>query len=254
MTKALRDTWLMFQRSFMLSIRNPVWVIIGLIQPVMYLAFFAPLLDRIVAAPGFPTGGALNVFVPGLLLQLGLFGASFVGFGLVAEVRAGVVERMRVSPLTRSAMLLGRALRDVAMLVAQAAILVVLALPFGLRIGVGGALLTLVLLALIGFVMAPMSYAAALWLKNEDALAPFLNMVVVPLFLLSGILLPMSLAPDWLQWIAFFNPLSHTVSALRSIFLGDYGSGELIFGTLLTALMAVASLWVAGRAFGRSQS
>ena len=254
MLKAARDTWLIFQRSLMLTLRNPVWLFIGLLQPILYLAFFAPLLDRIVTAPGFPPGGALNVFVPGLLIQLGLFGASFVGFGLIAEVRAGVVERMRVTPITRTAMLFGRALRDVAMLIAQSTILVVLAIPFGLKIGLGGALLTLFLLALLGLVMAPMSYAAALWLKSEDPLAPFLNMVALPLLLLSGILLPMSLAPDWLQKIATVNPLSHAVNAMRAIFAGNYGDPELYWGLALTAILAALSLWVAGRAFGRSQA
>ena len=58
------------------QLRNPVWVIIGVVQPVFYLILFAPLLEGISRAPGFPQGGAYNVFVPGQLIMLGLFGAS----------------------------------------------------------------------------------------------------------------------------------------------------------------------------------
>ena len=58
---------------------------------------------------------------------------------------------------------------------------------------------SLLLLGLVGLTMASLSYAAALWLKSEDAMAPFLNMVAVPMLLLSGLLLPMSLGPDWLR-------------------------------------------------------
>jgi ABC-2 type transport system permease protein len=254
MLKIARDTWLMFDRSLMLSLRNPLWVFIGLLQPVVYLALFAPLLKKVVAIPGFPPGGAFNVFVPGLLIQLGLFGAAFVGFGLLAEVRAGVIERMRVTPVSRVAMLLGRALRDVLMLLVQAAVLIALAVPFGLTVNAGGVLVALCLLALVGLVMAPLSYAVALWLGSEDALAPFLNMVSLPLLLLSGVLLPMSLAPGWLQTLAKINPLSHAVDAMRALFNANFADGEIYWGVGLMAGLAALSLWVAGRAFGRSQT
>src|SRR5216684_4293949 len=146
-----------------LFLRNPVWVIIGVIQPVFYLILFAPLLESIAKSPGFPSGGAYNVFVPGLLIQLGLFGASGVGFGLIAELRSGVIERMRVTPVSRFALLLGRTLRD---------ILILLALPFGLSIHPLGIGLMLALLALLGLMMTPVSYAVALWLRSEDSFAP----------------------------------------------------------------------------------
>src|ERR1700738_2517918 len=111
--KLARDTWLVFGRYFGLFIHNPAWVVIGVVQPLLYLILFAPLLNSIAKTPGFPTGGAYNVFVPGLLVQLGLFGASGVGFGLIAELRMGVIERLRVTPVSRFALLLGRTLRDI---------------------------------------------------------------------------------------------------------------------------------------------
>src|ERR671930_2344861 len=104
--RTLQETDLIFRRAMRLSLRNPVWVILGLIQPILYLALFGPLLKRVVRAPGFPPGDAWQVFVPGLLVQLGIFGAAFVGFGLLSEMRSGVVERMRVTPASRLALLL----------------------------------------------------------------------------------------------------------------------------------------------------
>src|ERR1700738_5383832 len=91
----VRDTWLVFGRYLWIFLRDPVWVIVGVIQPALYLVLFAPLLESIARMPGFPPGGAYNVFVPGLLIQLGLFGASGVGFSLIAELRAGVFRRFR---------------------------------------------------------------------------------------------------------------------------------------------------------------
>ena len=105
--RTLRDTWLIFQRSVTLTLRNPVWLIMGLLQPILYLLLFGPLLKSIASMPGFPPGGAFNVFVPGILVMTALFSSAFVGFGLCEELREGVVERMRVTPMSRVAMLLG---------------------------------------------------------------------------------------------------------------------------------------------------
>ncbi|MGH2469297.1 MAG: ABC transporter permease, partial [Chloroflexota bacterium] len=111
--KFLRDIWLVFTRYWGLFVGNPVWILIGILQPVLYLLLFAPLLKPLAATTaGFGNGGAYNFFVPGLLIQIGLFSGSGVGFSLIAELRGGVIERLRVTPVSRLALLLGRALRD----------------------------------------------------------------------------------------------------------------------------------------------
>src|ERR1700731_2446890 len=168
--KFVKDTWLMFQRYLFVFLRNPAWVAIGVLQPVLYLVLFAPLLKSLTETRGFPSGGAYNVFVPGLLIQLGLFGASGVGFGLIAELRAGVIERFRVTPVSR----------------------------FGLQPTVSGVFVMLGLVALIGLGMSSLAYAAALALKSEDSYAPLIFTLSLPLLRRSGVLLPLHLAPDCL--------------------------------------------------------
>jgi ABC-2 type transport system permease protein len=252
--KTIRDTWLVFGRYLDLALRNPVWVIIGVIQPILYLVLFAPLLTSVSTLPGFPTGGAYNVFVPGLLIQLGLFGAAFVGFSLIAEIRYGVVERMRVTPVSRLAMLLGRALRDVLILLVQSLLLILLSIPFGLQIHPAGLLVVLGLLALIGLLAASSSYALALWLRSEDALAPFLSTVTLPLLLLSGVLLPLSLAPAWIRAIAAINPLAYAVDAARAIFNDQLGDPSVLRGVAIMAILAVLALITAARSFGNAAS
>src|SRR5688572_14857223 len=128
----LRDTLLVYRRQLRFSLRQPAWVVFTLVQPVMYLVLFGPLLEQVSKTPGFPPGDAWQVFVPGLLVQLSIFGTLYVGFGLIEEIRDGVIDRMRVSPVSRVAMLLGHVLRDATMLLAQAAILTVMGLAFGL--------------------------------------------------------------------------------------------------------------------------
>ncbi len=252
--RIFRDTWLIYERSIRLSLRNPVWIAFGIIQPVLYLLLFGPLLNNIAKMPGFPPGGAFNVFVPGMLVMTALFSSGYVGFGLMDEMREGVIERMRVTPMSRVAMLLGRSLRDVTLLLAQSAVLVLLAIPFGLEINPGGVAVAFGLLALIGLMMSPVSYILALILKSEDALAPVVNGVTVPLLLLSGVMLPMSLAPDWLQTVAKFNPLYHAVAAIRALFNASYGDAEISFGVVLLLVLATVTIAVGARTFSRAAS
>jgi ABC-2 type transport system permease protein len=224
----------------------------GILQPVLYLLLFGPLLTNIAQMPGFPPGGAFNVFVPGILVMTALFGAAFVGFGLCDEMREGVVERMLVTPTSRVAMLMGRSLRDVTLLLAQALILVGLAIPFGLEINLGGMAVAFAMLALIGLMMSPVSYVLALVLKSEDSLAPVVNGLTLPLLLLSGVMLPMSLAPDWLQTVAKFNPLYHAVAAIRALFNANYGDGEIVVGLVVLVVLAVATIALGARTFSRA--
>jgi ABC-2 type transport system permease protein len=226
-------------------------VIFGLMVPIIYLVLFGPLLEGATQNAGTGTS-AFNWFVPGLLIQIAMFGSAFAGFSLVADLRYGVVERMRVTPMSRIAMLLGRSLRDGAILVVQSILLIALAIPFGLAIDPVGVVVVLALLLLMGLVMAPLSYTAALILRSEDALAPVVNGISLPLLLLSGILLPMSLAPDWLRTISDLNPLTHGVNAARALFNGDWANPEIVIGVGIMSVLAVVAVWIASRAFSRA--
>jgi ABC-2 type transport system permease protein len=240
--RTIRDTWLIFERSIVLSLRNPVWVIMGILQPVLYLLLFGPLLTNIAKMPGYPPGGAFNVFVPGILVMTALFSSAFVGFGLCDEMREGVVERMTVTPMSRVAMLVGRSMRDVVLLLGQGLILVGLAIPFGLEINFGGVAIAFAMLALIGFMMSPVSYTLALVLKSEDALAPVVNGLTLPLLLLSGVMLPMSLAPDWLQ----------TLAKINALFNASFGDSEILVGLAVLVVLAVTTITLGARSFARS--
>jgi ABC-2 type transport system permease protein len=241
----VRDTWLVFTRQVTLVLRNPVWLIVGIFQPLCFLLLFGPLLKGITQLGG---GDAYQVFVPGLLIQLAMFGTMFVGFALIAELRAGVIERMRVTPVSRLALLLGRCGRDVLGLLVQSAILVALSLPFGLSVRLGDLALAFALLALIGLLFSSFSYGVALVVRSEDALAPLLNSVTIPLLLLSGILLPLTLGPGWLRAIATWNPFSWAVDAARALFAGHPGDPDVWKALLIVLVLALlASTWSARR-------
>src|SRR5262249_54392624 len=233
---------LIFLRYLRQSLRNPIWVLVGMAQPVMYLALFGPLLQGVAKAPGFPAGDAWQVYVPGLLVQMGMFGSLFVGFGIIGEWRLGVLERLRVTPVSRLALLLGRVMRDALVLLLQSVILVSVGVVLGLRAPLDGVLIGLGFVLLLAVSAASLSYTAGLATKNEGIYAPMLNMVALPLLLLSGILLPMSLAPGWLDFLSNLNPLRHIVEGMRDAFLGDYTTTNVGIGLAVALVLAIVSL------------
>jgi ABC-2 type transport system permease protein len=250
--RVLSDTWFVFQRYFGRTVTNPLYMGVSLAQPVVYLVLFAPLLKSVANVPGFPGGGAYNVFVPGLLVQLGLFSATSGGWSLIAELKAGIVERMRVTPASRTALLLGRTLRDIVMLLLQAGLIVAVAVPFGLSLRLPGVLLAFALMAAIALLMASISYAAALWLKDENTFGAIVFSATLPLMLLSGVLLPISLAPAWLQTVADFNPLLYAVEAQRSLFANHVADVSVLKGFAAIGGIAAITVATAARAFGRA--
>jgi ABC-2 type transport system permease protein len=246
----LRETFIVFRRQLRIALRNPAWVIIGLLQPLLYLALFGPLLEPLAGT--FGADNAYALFVPGLLVQLGLFGALFAGFGLVAEWRAGVIEAERVTPASRTALLFGRVLLNAVQLLVQAIVLVLLGVAFGLRASVGGIVFGIVLTVLLGAACACASNAIGLLTKSEDVLAPLLNSISLPVLLLSGILLPIT-RPKWLETLADFVPTKHVVDAIRSVFTGTFDS-TVWWGTFWAVLVFAVAGWWGTRVFRRENA
>ena len=243
MTTFLRETSIVFRRQIRMNLRQPAWVLIGVMQPVLYLVLFGPLLKPLVGQFGTSSDNAYTFLVPGLLVQLGMFGAFFAGFSLIGEWREGVIEAERVTPAARSALLVGRLSRDVLQLLVQALILVGLGYLMGLRGSVGGIVLGIVITLLVGGACAAASNALALTTKSEDVMAPVINVVMMPILLLSGILLPMTIGADWLQRISDFMPFRYIVDAVRDVFAGEFGASTVIWGTGWALVLFALAMW-----------
>ncbi len=243
-------TWVVFARQMRQLLRNPVWVFFGLTQPILYLVLFGPLLKN-VSGGGLGGEESWNVFVPGLLLQLTIFGAGFAGFGIIQELREGVVDRQRVTLAPRVSLILGRTLSNVVTIGVQGTMLTLVAIPFGLKPSWGGVILSIALIGILALGLAAASYSMGLILGNEDAFAPMIQGISLPLLLLSGVLLPMTLAPAWLQFMSKLNPLSYVVQAERALFHGELLTQPVITGVGMAIGMSLLLGWWATRRFSR---
>ena len=237
----LRESFIVYRRQLRMNLRNPAWVLIGLMQPVLYLFLFGPLLKPMGEQLGYEN--TRTFFVPGMLIQLGMFGAFFAGFGLISEWRDGVIEAERVTPASRTALLMGRLWRDLLQLLVQALVLVGLGYWVGMAAPGRGVVLGVLLTLLVGGACAAASNALALTTKSEDVMAPVINVVMMPVLLLSGILLPMTMGPGWLQRVSDFMPFRWITDAVRGSFLGDFGTSALLWGTAWAVGLFAIALW-----------
>jgi ABC-2 type transport system permease protein len=242
----LHDTALIFGRYLRQTLRSRFAMLFGVLMPLLYLLFFGPLLTDLPLGGG---GSSWQVLVPGLLLQLTLFSAAFAGFMIIVEKNHGVVERMRVTPVSRPALLLGRVLRDTAVLVLQAVLLVLAAVMMGLRAPLAGVLIGFAFVALLTVSLASLSYALAMRTAAPHAFGPTVNAVTMPSMLLSGLMLPMSLAPGWLDALSHVMPLRYPVDAMRDAYVGSYATASMAYGVLVAVALAGLAVTVGTRVF-----
>lgn len=221
--KTFRDTGLLFQRYTVQMLRNPIWLFVEFSTPILYLVLFTPLL-RHYAPTKSVSGGVLETFLPGILALLAYASGSSTGFGIIFELQSGVIERFRVTPASRFAILVGPILSGLMMMMVFDAAVVAVGVGFGFHLHWLGLLLLAVLVCFLAALMAAFSTATALVTKEISSFAAIINGLNLPILLLAGVLLPISLGPLWMNVIAHFNPLYYAVQGARALAVGSFGS------------------------------
>jgi ABC-2 type transport system permease protein len=220
--KAVTDTGLFFWRYLGQLLRNPVWLVVAFTTPVLYLALFTPLLRTIVGRPGLPSGNVLGLFLPGILALLAYASGSGPGFSTIFELRAGVIERFRVTPASRFAILAGPVGASMVMMFAFDAVVVAIGAALGFRVNAAGLALLAVALGLLMAISGAFATAMALRTGDINGFAAIINGLNLPVLLLAGVLLPISLGPAWLRVLAHADPLYYTVTAARDLAAGSF--------------------------------
>ncbi|WP_127479575.1 ABC transporter permease [Nocardioides pantholopis] len=241
------DTWLVMVRELRPVLREPASVLFAMVQPLVFLALFAPLL------PEVETGSALQWFVPGIVAMTALMSASFTGSNLMAEIQSGAHERLLVSPLSRSSLIVGRSLKEVVPVLMQTAIILAVVTPFSFDLHLGGVLIGVAVLTAFSVGIGALSFALALASREQDWMFWTVQQTAIfPLLLLAGVLLPLEGAPGWLQVLSDLNPLTYVVAATRETFAGVYEADTIGAGLLASAVVAVVGLVVGVRAMRRA--
>jgi len=220
----VRDVGLLFGRYGRQILRNPVWLVASLTTPILYLALFTPLLRHLSQSHVLPQGTALDLFLPGILALVAFGSGVGPGFSLVFDVKVGVVERLRVTPASRTAILLGPIVATVLMMWVFNGILLAIGAALGFHVHPAGLVLLAVLLAVLEATTAAFFSANALMARGEiNGFAALANGLNLPVLLLGGVLLPISLGPTWLRDLAHIDPLYYAVNAARDLASGRIG-------------------------------
>jgi ABC-2 type transport system permease protein len=236
------STYIIFKEEIRILVRNPFWIFVGLFEPVVYLLLFMPFLKGVTSAPGFPAESTAKFFVPGLIIMTAMFNSSYAGFGVLELLESGFIERLRVTPVNRLSLALGFVLESVAVLFIQSLIVCSVSLFFGFTPNLTGMIFLFMLIILMGTCLSSISYTAAFIIKDGGVLASVINFIILPLFLLSGTMLPLSFAPKSLQIIAKLNPFTYAVNASRLLSDGNIANFQVMISFVIFIILSGLTL------------
>ncbi|UBU14024.1 ABC transporter permease [Nonomuraea gerenzanensis] len=245
MTTFLRDTTTVFSREFKPSLRNPAGLLFDMGQPLLFLFLFGSLLDGAV-------GSSWQWFVPGILVMMCLTGPMSAGYTLLVELIGGAMERLMVTPLNRTAMLVGKSVKAMLTLLVQAVLIITLALPLGFELHLAGVLGALAQLLVFSVGLGALSFVLAIKSAPGGTLFYVVSQsIMFPLLLLSGVLLPLETAPGWLRALGQVNPVTYIVDAQRALFAGNLTDPSILYGTATACAIAAIGLYLGNRALRR---
>jgi ABC-2 type transport system permease protein len=244
-------------RAVRALLRQPAYAAMTLVQPMIWLLLFGQLFRSVVEIPGFSNGSGsyLAFLTPGVVVMTALFSSGWAGTVYIEDMNRGVMDRLLASPVRRGAMMIGTLAYQGVTTVVQTVVVLAIALVAGARFagGAAGMLVTLVAAVLIATIVASLSNALALLLRQQEALIGISQFLVLPLQFVSSAVMDTSLAPSWLQTVARYNPVDWAVTASREALSAGADWGAVGARLALLVVLAVVMAGLATRAFGAYQ-
>jgi ABC-2 type transport system permease protein len=251
-----RQTGWMVVRQLRNLMRQPIWVVMMVVQPMIWLILYGQLLKN-GGLQGRTTGNYVEFLAPGIICMNAFFGGMWSGMGMITDLDRKVIDRFLAAPASRLAIVLSQVVRAGITAMIQSLILLIVGLALGVRVHGGplGWLVVFVASFLLAAAFSGFSNGLALIFRRPESMIATANMVGLPLMFLSTILVTFTLMPGWIQAISRFNPVNWGVEAARNSVAGGgvWGTtGEFLL--FLLAAMAVTTLFATWcfRAYQRS--
>jgi ABC-2 type transport system permease protein len=249
--EAARDTWFMVGRQTRNLMREPIWIALILIQPLVWLLLYGQLFKRITHLPGGGFGGVsyITFLAPAIVIMNAFFGATWSGMAMISDLDRDVIPRFLATPVSRVALVASQVVRSSLTAMIQALIILLIALALGVRIhtGIEGWLIILLAAALVSSAFAGLSQAIALLTRRDATMIAVANFIGLPLLFLSSTLISIKQIPHWMREAARYNPVNWGVDAARQVVIPgtDWSSVGTHLGLLfgLTIVMAALATW-----------
>ncbi|MFI0738491.1 ABC transporter permease [Streptomyces sp. NPDC021100] len=250
MSVALRHTWYMTQRQLMGVVRQPAFLVVTLIQPVIWLFLFGALFRRVVELPGFG-GSYLDYLVPGVVVMSALSSAMWAGMSTLDEIERGTLNRFLTTPVSRGALINANVVQQAVSTAVQSVVIVLLGLAGGAEYpgGAGGLALLVLASVLLAVVTGAVSNTIGVLARQRESIIALNTFLLLPLTFVSSAFMKPGLMPGWMRHAVDFNPVDWALVMSRSALAGDPDWGLVLVrgGALLAA--GVVAVWVSGRTF-----
>jgi ABC-2 type transport system permease protein len=254
---AIAQSYFMTGRHVRAFVRQPWFLAITIVQPFIWLFLFSALFRNVAEIPGFGTTGSyVDFLTPGVLVMTALFSCGWSGMGMIEDIDHAIMDRFLVSPAHRSSLIVGRIAYELVVLGIEAVIIGGVAFLLGARFegGILGYAALTVCAMLIGAAFAAISDAMALVVRQRESVIGFSSFLVLPLSFLSAAFMPLNLVPDWIEWVARFNPVNWAVEAGRAALASNPDWSFILPRMGGLAAVTIAAMWLATRAFRSYQS
>ena len=236
-----RHTWFMVVRQARNLMREPIWIVMMIIQPLIWLLLYGQLFSRVGSLRG-GAGSYVEFLTPGIVCMNAYLGGTWAGMAMITDLDRHVVDRFLASPASRVAVVLSQIVRAGITAIIQAFILLLVGLALGVRVhgGAPGWLLVLGAAALLAMVFAGFSNGIALLVRKEASMIATANFVGLPLMFLSSILISSQAMPHWIKEASRYNPVNWGVRAARNAVVtgGDWGPSGVYLALLVAAMIA----------------
>ncbi len=250
----LRDTWYLYLRLARMTRRMPIFLVLSIMQPVLWMLLFGQLFRVVITLPGFGADSYIQFIAPGIAIMTALFSASYTGIGMLRDIDGGVLDRLLATPVSRSAVVVSRVLLAASQVMLQAGILVLMSLALGARPqgGVLGLSLVFAAAALLAAALAAISCGLALITRRQEMVIAAMNFIILPMTFLSSMIMAPGLMPEWIRAASRGNPVNWAVVVARLGFEGQI-STELALNLAMLITFTVACAFFATSAFRRYQ-
>ena len=241
--RTVAHTWWMVGRQLRNLMREPIWIALLLIQPMIWLLLYGQLFSRVPVL----RGGAntyVEFLLPGIVVMNAFFGGTWAGMAMIADLDRHVVDRFLATPASRFSIVLSQVVRSGLIAVIQAIVILLVGFALGVRVHGGGlgVVVLLVTAALVSMVFSGVSHGIALLVRREATMIAASNFVGLPLMFLSSILITQRVMPHWMQQVSRFNPVNWGVRAARdAVVYGTHWGSVGIYLLLLVATSAATA-------------
>lgn len=254
---AIQSLW---RREVVRFIRQRTRVVSALATPIVFWMLLGSGLGRSFRAAGTPDEhGYLQYFFPGTLTMILLFSAIFSTISVIEDRAAGFLQSVLVAPVPRYALVVGNLLGGTTLAAGQALLLLCAAPWVGFPLTPVSFVLSLAVMLLSAFSMTALGFAVAWRMSSTQGFHAIMNLLLLPMWMLSGAVFPPSGAPRWLQWVMAINPVTYQVAAIRHCLYPPRIAAEMALPPLstclaLTAIFAAALVALSARAVSRFEA